>query len=468
VVIVAMAVGLTTAVPLTTMGMTRRAPTMRSERAVRVAPNRITLRAMVDPKGHATKYWFQYGPSSGYGSRTPSASAGSGTRTVTVSATVTGLVPVSRYHYRVVATTCHGCEAGTVFGPDATFRTDAYQNPLSGGIDAPDPFVLDDGERHDNYWAFTTGKRFPLLHSRDLVHWTVEGTAMKARPSWAVRASDWHAWAPSVIETPGPCPGTGSSTCYVMYYVSLSAKYKVDCVAVATSTSARGPYTDHGPLRSGTADASGRPIGCGDDEGSAMIDPSPFVDPASGQAYLYTSEDFACPVENVACTARRGVLQPTISVIPLDPDHLRAAGPRVPLFPGLPHSWEAADRITPTVENPTMIFHNGVYYLLYSGGDWRGRYNMGYATGPSPTGPFTQSPANPMLPHTDGVFGAGGGDTPVVGPHGGTWIVYHARAGGPLLPRTLRIDPLSWRTQASGPDVPVISGPTDRPQFTLP
>jgi hypothetical protein len=199
-----------------------------------------------------------------------------------------------------------------------------------------------------------------------------------------------------------------------------------------------------------------------------MIDPSPFVDPVSGQSYLYTSEDFACPPQSVSCSSRNGVLRPTISVIPLTADHLHAAGPRIPLFSAEAHSWESARGISPTVENPAMMFHNGVYYLLYSGGDWRGAYGMGYATASSPTGPFTQSPNNPILSQTRGVLGAGGGDAPVIGPHGGTWMVYHGRAGSFTNPRTLRIDPFSWRAQSTGPDVPVIDGPTDTPQFTQP
>lgn len=444
------------------------APTLRGESAEMVKPNRATLRARVNPGGHATSYWFEYGSSSTYGARTSAVRAGSGTRAVAVSVTLTGLAPVSRYHFRVAASNCRGCRVGTAVGHDATLLTDAYQNPVAGGIDAPDPFVLDDGDSHASYWAFVTGKRFPVFHSTDLVHWSPERKAMVARPSWVVRVPDWHSWAPSVIQTPGPCPRTRSTSCYVMYYVGLSSKYGVDCVAVATATDPGGPYIDQGPLSSGAPHATGRPIGCGDNQGSATIDPSPFVDPVSGQAYLYVSEDFACRAGSAFCDLADSVLHPTISVIPLDADHLHAAGPRVPLFSGDAHTWESLGGISATVEDPTMISHNGVYYLLYSGGDWRGAYGMGYATGSSPTGPFTKSPSNPILTEARNVFGAGGGDTPVIGPHGGTWMVYHARAGGRGTPRTLRIDPFSWRSQTSGPDVPAISGPTDAPQFTLP
>lgn len=444
------------------------APALGVEGVRTVAPTQATLHARVDPRGRSTTYWFQYGLSTSYGTRTRSGSAGAGTGPVSVSVTVRALAPVTRYHYRVVVSDCHGCRSGTVVGHDATFRTDAYENPVSGGIDAPDPFVLDDGDRHDSYWAFVTGKRFPVYHSRDLVHWTRERRAIRVRPPWVVRAPDWHSWAPSVIQVPEPCPGTTSASCYVMYYTGLSRRYDVDCVAVATSTTPGGPYRDEGPLSSGTDDTLGRPVGCGDDDGSAMIDPSPFVDPVSGQAYLYVSEDFACEAGSLFCDATDGVLQPTISVVPLDPDRLHALGPRIPLFAGVRHSWESVAGTSATVEGPATIFHDGAYYLLYSGGDWRGAYGMGYATASSPTGPFAQSPNNPVLSAGHGVFGPGGGDTPVVGPHGGMWMVYHARAGGPGTPRTLRIDPFSWRAQSSGLDVPVIGGPTDTPQYTLP
>ena len=93
---------------------------------------------------------------------------------------------------------------------------------------------------------------------------------------------------------------------------------------------------------------------------------------------------------------------------------------------------------------------------------------MGYATSTSPTGPFTKSRANPILAQTATVFSPGGGDQPVVGPHGGQWLVYHGRSMPNPEPRTLRIDPLTWSPNTGAPDTPVISGPSATPQPNQP
>ena len=88
---------------------------------------------------------------------------------------MSGLAPATSYHFRLVARS----SAGTAITPDATFTTAGYyQNPVFGPAPMPDPFVLDNGGAHSDYWAYGTGGDFPMLHSDDLVHWTSEGTAM--------------------------------------------------------------------------------------------------------------------------------------------------------------------------------------------------------------------------------------------------------------------------------------------------
>jgi beta-xylosidase len=312
-----------------------------------------------------------------------------------------------------------------------------YRNPVFGAA-APDPFVLDDGGAHRDFWAFVTGDRFPVLRSRDLVHWAPQGTAFAARPGWVVPAGDWHPWAPSVSRLDVPCPGAAAGPCYVMYYVGLSGGLGLNCVAVAVAATPGGPYADLGPLAAAAGGAE--PIGCGDAAGAGNIDPSPFVDPVTGQAYLYVST-------NRRCAAGRCRRRPTLSAIPLTADRLHAAGPRIPLLGG-----------GGVVEGPAVVRHRGTYYLFYSHGRYTRAYGMAYATAARPTGPFRRRTT--ILAQTRRVFSPGGGDVPLTGPHGGTWLVYHGRRGGYAAVRTLRVDRLSWRR--ARPDVPIIAGPSDR------
>jgi hypothetical protein len=78
-----------------------------------------TLNGAVNPDGHATSWYFQYGTSTQYGEKTATHSAGSGTSPVTVTENVSGLAPQATYHYRLVATNA----SGTVTSPDQTMTT---------------------------------------------------------------------------------------------------------------------------------------------------------------------------------------------------------------------------------------------------------------------------------------------------------------------------------------------------------
>jgi hypothetical protein len=443
-------------------------------RATTTAPTSVsdvgaTLTGLVAAVGPAGRIEFEWGTAPTYGEIDPVSPAIGTGATRRVSVTLSGLAPATTYHARLVARACGGCRTGTDYGQDVTFTTSGYENPVWSLAEAADPSVLDVDGAHDDYWAFVTGDRFPILHSTDLLHWTMAGLALAQRPEWAVATGDWHPWAPHVVQSDRPCPGAAGGGCFVMYYVALSAATGANCVAVATAPAPGGPYTDRGPLSNGTLDAEGRPVGCGDNAGYGQIDPSVFIDPASGARYLYVSEDFACPAAGSSCTADNSVLQPTISVIPLSPDGLSATGPRTPLFSGTPGSWEAAGAAVATVEGPMALEHDGTYYLLYSGGSWHSQYAMGYATAASPLGPFTRSTANPILSSGAGVIGPGGGDTPVTGPAGGQWLVYHGRTGSDDAPRVLRVDPFRWAPAAGGgPDIPVIGGPSSGPQAIAP
>jgi hypothetical protein len=353
--------------------------------------------------------------------------------------------------------------AGPGAGPPAPPAPEgAYQNPVFAEPGAPDPGVLDVGSTHSDYFVFSTGGRFPMLRSPDLVNWTPAGHALPARPDWAVPTGDWHPWAPSVIERDGPCPGSVGPRCFVLFHVSLHGTLEppTNCIGVAVSERPEGPYRELGPLTStdGRVDASGRPPGCGDDAGYSNIDPAPFVDD-DGQAYLYLSTGRRCqtPAPGAVCPWDR-----TISVIPLAPDLLTASGPRLPLFSADSAGWEVGS-FGPVVENPWAIKSGSTYVLLYSGGAYTRAYGMGYATSSSPIGPFVKSAGNPILAEAAGVLSPGGG-MPVTGPRGGSWLVYHGRRGSYANPRELRIDRLRFTPESTV----AVDGPTSSPQAGAP
>jgi hypothetical protein len=407
-----------------------------------------TVSGTVTPNGRPTSYFVEYGTTTSYGLRSAAASAGSTPVAVPVQALLSGLVPATTYHYRVVATTCGGCAAGTSRGADQVLTTPpagTYQNPVFGGL--ADPMGL-----HDlgDFYSYGTGDLFPVLHSTDLVHWTKVGTAMSRRPAWVPQTGAWNPWAPSVLRRGGACPGTTSTACYFMYYTGLNASLSpaANCIGVAISPTPTGPFTDAGILTTNppSTDTSGRPLGCGDLAGYSNIDPAPFIDPADGKAYVYLSTGHD----------GSGAWRRTVSLIPLAADLVHASGARQPLF-SMTKSWEGD-----VVEGPWMTRHGNGYYLLYSGGVFtNASYAMGYALASSPTGPFVKPSSVPILKSTADVIGPGGGSV-VTGPHGGDWLLYHGRAvaGGP---RTLRIDPLVWNDAAHPPTL-TVRGPTTSPQ----
>jgi hypothetical protein len=93
-------------------------PIVHSAPATGIGSNTATLNGSVDPSGHSTQWYFQYGPSTSYGSVAPAHSAGSGGAR-SVSETIGGLTSGRTYHFRIVAQS----SSGTTNGPDAFFTT---------------------------------------------------------------------------------------------------------------------------------------------------------------------------------------------------------------------------------------------------------------------------------------------------------------------------------------------------------
>jgi len=84
-----------------------------------VSSEKATLNGTVNAEGLESKYYFEYGESKSYGSKTAEVSAGSGVANQSVSKVVSGLLPSKLYHYRVVTTN----STGTTSGLDRKFTT---------------------------------------------------------------------------------------------------------------------------------------------------------------------------------------------------------------------------------------------------------------------------------------------------------------------------------------------------------
>lgn len=268
----------------------------------------------------------------------------------------------------------------------AAFTPNPAQSVIEG--DFPDPMVLREG---DVYYAYATtagweqpGHHFPILRSTDLQTWELAGEAFTSPPGWVAR----DVWAPSVIKV---------GRTYHLYYSAYGLN-GVHCLGAAVSPSPAGPFSDQGV------------VACGDANGRGYIDPAPFL--WHGQVYLYFSVD--TPYHS-------------ISLLPLAPDLVHPAAPRVELF-GVTQAWETGSTFT-TVEAPFLYERSGRFYLLYSGNDWRSDYAVGYAVADSPFGPFQKAVENPILSTGGDLLGPGGGSV-FEDAEGRPWLVYHAWTPG--------------------------------------
>jgi hypothetical protein len=129
------ALALTLAIPAMAAAATK--PGATTLGASKVAITTATLAGQVNPHGAPTVYFFQYGTTTAYGSRTPNVGAGSGTAAGRVTAAIAGLGPNTKYHCRLVARN----GLGTTAGGDRVFTTP--KQPLGLALAAsPNPVAF--------------------------------------------------------------------------------------------------------------------------------------------------------------------------------------------------------------------------------------------------------------------------------------------------------------------------------------
>jgi hypothetical protein len=105
-------------------------PSVETKAATNTTATGATLHGTVNPWGAETKYYFEYGLTTSYGSKTAEASAGSGITNVEESKTISGLAAGTTYHFRIVAANTHG----TTDGGDKTFGTSPVWYVKKGGV----------------------------------------------------------------------------------------------------------------------------------------------------------------------------------------------------------------------------------------------------------------------------------------------------------------------------------------------
>ncbi len=110
----------------TTVAVSVTPPTASTGSATEVTARTAVLTGTVNPQGAETKYRFEYGPDTSYGSATPWFAAGNGTSEMSVNATVNDLEPGTTYHFRIVVENA----GGSVTGDDETFTTQAVSDPM--------------------------------------------------------------------------------------------------------------------------------------------------------------------------------------------------------------------------------------------------------------------------------------------------------------------------------------------------
>lgn len=294
-----------------------------------------------------------------------------------------------------------------------------YTNPVYAGYFA-DPFAWRSG---DDYFAIGTGpeeaggkaasKVFPLLRSRDLVHWTEAGRAL-VRPDVA---GDTF-WAPEIAHVEGR---------FYLYY-SVGHGDKEHQLRVATSKKPDGPYVDHGALTNVA-------------EVPFAIDPHPFRDD-DGRWYLFHARDFLDTMDD----ARVGT-----ALVVHELETMTRLSTQGRTVMRAHHNWQLFKKNRPmygstfdwyTLEGPFVVKHGGRYYCLYSGGCWeKDTYGVDYCVADHVLGPYDDrgSERGPRVLRTDPRRVIGPGHCSVIE----DVLVYHAWDSG-MQRRTMRIDPLHF------------------------
>ena len=359
-----------------------------------------------------------------------------------------------------------------------------YVNNLEFAIADPSVIFITEGEDAGWFYAYGTSDDigchgFQAWRSKDLSHWECTGVAMKPE-GWAIN----NYWAPELIYDGG---------LYYMFYgaFNLNDNNRL-CLSVAVSESPKGPFVQP----SGVRNAHGKVIGntnsplfdftaansemlsaqaafsaAHPNSGFSFIkanclDPSPFIDPKTGDKYLFFSyyDDY-------------GEGSFVYGVKMLDwytPDYASLTCLSYPGYNtvenGLNSAFGAGIRLVEAGvnEGPFMVYHENKYYLTLSiYGYTDANYQVIQAVSDSPLGAFTKISADDGgkvvcsdVANWGHIVSAGHHCFIDIGDE--TFIAYHTFknrndiSGG----RALAFDRVVWTENSAGIPVMHTNGPT--------
>ena len=264
------------------------------------------------------------------------------------------------------------------------------------------------------YYFFGTGSSegFPYYSSSDLKTWTQPADSTK---QLALKRGETFGntgfWAPQVFQR-------GDS-----FYMAYTANEQI---AIARAPHPSGPFRQDAPLR---LSGSGK-----------QIDPFVYFD-ESGKVYLYHVK---LQQGNRIFVSE---MKPDLSdVIPGTEMECVAAGA----------GWEnTAGAEWPVAEGPTVLRHKNLYYLIYSANDFRNKdYAVGYATAPSPIGPWKKYEGNPIVSRQMvQQNGTGHGDVLIENKGHMHYILHIHHSANKVSPRATAVIGLRFRPGKDGADV---------------
>jgi len=269
-----------------------------------------------------------------------------------------------------------------------------YRNDLD--FEGADPTVIyiNEGEYNGYFMMYLAkSEAVNVYKSKDLASW--EAVSVCFNPpvgSWGV--SDL--WAPA-------CIYDKEDGKYYLFYSATNSNQKDGYVntkylGMAYSDSPVGPFVPFvGTNRNGTVMDVGTPLFdielLGHDHpsykrGSSFIDAFPFIDPVTGDRYLYMSRTRNVHPQNIISGVKMiDWMTPDYSTY----QELTEANKTTVGGNEITERFEGADVVNAINEAPNMIYHDGTYYLSFSiCATTDPEYSVMQALGTSPLGPFTK------------------------------------------------------------------------------